>query len=632
MPNTPSHPNPASTPPLHAVVQAVTRRITARSVPTRSAYLARLDAAALRPPGAERLGCANVAHAFAAMPDADKVRVTGLDKLRVVAEKGPNIGIVTAYNDLLSAHAPLQHYPDLVKEEARKHGATAQVAGGVPAMCDGVTQGTPGMELSLFSRDTIAMATAVSLSHDVFDGALMLGVCDKIVPGLLIGALHFGHLPTVFVPAGPMTSGLSNNAKAKVREQAAQGLVGRTELLQAESAAYHSPGTCTFYGTANSNQMLLEAMGLHVPGTAFINPGAVARDELTREAVRTVLGKANVRVDGQTKCPPIGKVVDERCIVNAMVTLLATGGSTNHLIHWVAVARAAGIVIDWDDFSALSDVVPLLARVYPNGSADVNQFQAAGGPGYVIRELLDAGYLHADVLTVRAGGLRACTGVPGAGADGGLQWSDPGSSKDDTVLRPTSNPFSASGGLKLLQGNLGRSVIKVSAVPEDRHVIEAPCRVFDSQDALHAAFKAGELDRDLVCVVRWQGPQANGMPELHKLTPPLAVLQGKGYRVALVTDGRMSGASGKVPAAIHVSPEAAAGGALAKLQDGDVIRLDAVAGTLTALVDAAEWAARATPAMPDALRAANGVGMGRELFAAMRRNALAAEEGACSWL
>jgi len=622
-------------------VQAVTRRITERSAPTRNAYLAQLDVAANRRPGAERMGCANVAHAFASMPDNDKARVTGLDKFKVVAEisveKGRNIGIVNAYNDMLSAHAPLQYYPDLIKIEARKHGATAQVAGGVPAMCDGVTQGTAGMELSLFSRDAIAMATAVSLSHDVFDCAMMLGVCDKIVPGLLIGALHFGHLPTVFVPAGPMTSGLSNNEKSKVREQAAQGLVGRTELLQAESAAYHGQGTCTFYGTANSNQMLLEAMGLHVPGTAFINPGAHVRAELTREAVRTVLGKSTASVagpvtNGWAKCPPIGRVVDERSIVNAMVALMATGGSTNHLIHWVAVARAAGIVIDWNDFSDLSDVVPLLTRVYPNGSADVNQFQAAGGPGYVIRELLDAGYLHADVLTVRAGGLREFTGIPSAGVDGFLEWQDPGVSKDDTVVRPASSPFSTSGGLKLLQGNLGRSVIKVSAVPDDRHVIEAPCRVFDSQDALHHAFDAGELNRDVICVVRWQGPQANGMPELHKLTPPLAVLQGKGYKVALVTDGRMSGASGKVPAAIHVSPEAAAGGPLAKVQDGDVIRLDAHAGTLDVRVGAAEWAARGTPTMPDTLRAANGMGMGRELFANMRRHALAAEEGACTWL
>jgi phosphogluconate dehydratase len=603
---------------LNATVAAVTARIAERSRPTRSAYLQQIDATAQRKRGAERMGCANVAHAFAALPTHDK--------LRVVAERAPNIGIVTAYNDMLSAHAPLQHYPDLIKQTARELGATAQVAGGVPAMCDGVTQGTPGMELSLFSRDVIAMATAVSLSHDVFDAALMLGVCDKIVPGLLIGALQFGHLPTVFVPAGPMTSGLSNSAKAKVREQAAQGLVGRDELLKAESAAYHGAGTYTFYGTANSNQMLLEAMGLHVPGTAFVNPGDELRAELTREAARTVLGIVKAK-----RYAPIGQVVDERCIVNAMVALLATGGSTNHLIHWVAVARAAGIRIDWDDFSALSDVVPLLSRVYPNGNADVNQFQAAGGPGFVIRELLDAGLMHADVLTVRPGGLREYTRVP-VEAEGQLHWQDTGASKDESVVRPANQPFSATGGLKLLQGNLGRSVIKVSAVPEDRHVVEAPARVFDSQEALHEAFQAGELDRDVVCVVRWQGPQANGMPELHKLTPPLAVLQGKGFQVALVTDGRMSGASGKVPAAIHVSPEATAGGPLARVRDGDLIRLDAVAGTLQALVPAADWDAREAATLPDALRAANGVGLGRELFAGMRRNALKAEEGACTWL
>ena len=611
---------------LHPTLVAVTARITERSRPTRRAYLTQVDSAVQRDPGAQRLGCANVAHAFAAMPHEDKSRATALDKIKVVAPRAPNIGIVNAYNDLLSAHAPLQHYPDLIKDEARKLGATAQVAGGVPAMCDGVTQGTPGMELSLFSRDVIAMSTAVSLSHDVFDAALMLGVCDKIVPGLLIGALQFGHLPTVFVPAGPMTSGLSNNEKSKVREQAALGLVGRAELLEAESAAYHGEGTCTFYGTANSNQMLLEAMGLQVPGTAFINPGEGVRTELTREAARTVL--ALVKDKNFT---PIGRLVDERCMVNAMVALLATGGSTNHLIHWVAVARAAGIVIDWDDFSALSDVVPLLTRVYPNGSADVNQFQTAGGPGYVIRELLDAGLMHADVLTVRAGGLREFTRIPSA-QNGQLVWHDAGASKDDTVVRPASSPFSATGGLKLLQGNLGRSVIKISAVPEALHVIEAPARVFNSQDELHAVFKAGELDCDIVCVVRWQGPQANGMPELHKLTPPLAVLQGKGFKVALVTDGRMSGASGKVPAAIHVSPEAAAGGPLAKVQDGDLIRLDGVGGTLQVLVSEAEWAARPLAQMPADLRAANGVGMGRELFANMRRNALKAEEGACTWL
>ena len=606
---------------LHPTLLAVTQRIAQRSQDTRSAYLAQLDAYASRTPGAQRLGCANVAHAFAAMPETDKHKATGLGAIQVVAPRAPHIGIVNAYNDMLSAHAPLQHYPDIIKDEARKLGATAQVAGGVPAMCDGVTQGTPGMELSLFSRDVIAMATAVSLSHDVFDVALMLGVCDKIVPGLLIGALQFGHLPTVFVPAGPMSSGLSNSDKAKVREKAALGQVGREELLAAESAAYHGEGTCTFYGTANSNQMLLEAMGLHVPGTAFIPPGEGARAELTREAVRTVLKKP----------APIGKVVDERCIVNAMVALLATGGSTNHLIHWVAVARAAGIVIDWDDFSALSEVVPLLTRVYPNGSADVNQFQAAGGPGYVIRELLDAGLMHEDVLTVRAGGIREFTRMPSLqGAQ--LVWEDPGASKDESVVRPASNPFSTTGGLKLLQGNLGRSVIKISAVPEASHIIEAPARVFDSQDALHDAFKAGELERDVVCVVRWQGPQANGMPELHKLTPPLAVLQGKGFKVALVTDGRMSGASGKVPAAIHVSPEAAAGGPLAKVQDGDLIRLDGVAGTLQVLVSDAEWSARPLASMSAQQSAANGAGMGRELFANMRRNALKAEEGACTWL
>ena len=614
---------------LHPALVAVTSRIQGRSRETRSVYLQAVARAGQRKPGPDRLGCANVAHAFAALP--------AKDKFRVVAERAPNLGIVSAYNDLLSAHAPLQHYPDIIKAEARRLGATAQVAGGVPAMCDGVTQGTAGMELSLFSRDVIAMATAVALSHDVFDGVLMLGVCDKIVPGLLIGALHFGHLPTVFVPAGPMTSGLSNNAKARVREQAAQGLVGRAELLQAESAAYHGPGTCTFYGTANSNQMLLEAMGLHVPGTAFINPGEGLREELTREAVRTLLGGPSpgaahaVAGLGSTAKPAIGQLVDERCIVNAMVALLATGGSTNHLIHWVAVARAAGIVIDWDDFAALSDVVPLLSRVYPNGSADVNEFQAAGGPGYVIRELLDAGLMHADVLTMRQGGLREFTGIPEA-AGTGLRWQTAGASKDERVVRPASQPFSASGGLKLLQGPLGRAVIKVSAVPEDRHLIEAPARVFDSQEALLEAFDAGALDCNVVCVVRWQGPQANGMPELHKLTPPLAVLQGRGYRVALVTDGRMSGASGKVPAAIHVSPEAADGGPLARVRDGDLIRLDAAAGRLEVLVPEAEWLSREVAVMPEQLRLANGLGMGRELFAGMRRSALTAEQGACSWL
>ncbi|HYF44014.1 MAG TPA: phosphogluconate dehydratase [Ramlibacter sp.] len=603
---------------LHSVVDRVTDRIRERSAAARSDYLRRLDEAAARDRGADRLGCANVAHAFAALP-ADA-------RFKVVAERAPNIAIVNAYNDMLSAHAPFGAFPPVLKDEAGRHGATAQVAGGVPAMCDGVTQGTPAMDLSLFSRDVIAQATAVSLSHDVFDGALMLGICDKIVPGLLIGALHFGHLPTVFVPGGPMTSGLSNNEKAKVREQAAQGLVGREALLEAEQKAYHGQGTCTFYGTANSNQMLMEAMGLHVPGSAFVNPHNDLREQLTREAMRTVL-----RITPGQRFTPIGRIVDERCIVNAMAALLATGGSTNHLIHWVAVARSAGISIDWNDFSELSSVVPLLARVYPNGSADVNQFQAAGGPGYVIRELLDGGYMHEDVLTVREGGLREYTREPGL-KDDSLAWHDIGPSRNTDVVRPAGDPFGPTGGLKLLTGNLGRAVIKVSAVPEDRHVVEAPARIFDSQEAMLKAFANKELERDVVCVVRWQGPQANGMPELHKLTPPLAVLQGRGFRVALVTDGRMSGASGKVPAAIHVSPEAAAGGPLAKLRDGDPVRLDAVQGTLAALVPEGEWAAREPARITEGQREAAGRGLGRELFASFRRNALAAEEGACTWL
>ncbi len=603
---------------LHPQVEAVTERIRERSAPARAAYLRIVDEAASRERGPDRMGCANVAHAFAGLPNNDK--------FRVIAEKAPNIGIVTSYNDMLSAHAPFARFPDIIKDEARKRGATAQVAGGVPAMCDGVTQGTAGMELSLFSRDVIAMGTAVALSHDVFDAALMLGICDKIVPGLLIGALHFGHLPTVFVPGGPMPSGLSNSAKAKVRELAAEGLVGRKELLDAELQAYHSPGTCTFYGTANSNQMLMEAMGLHVPGTAFVNPQDEMRDELTREAVRTALGILKAR-----RYVPIGRLVDERAIVNAMSALLATGGSTNHLIHWVAVARSAGITIDWDDFAQLSAVVPLISRVYPNGTADVNQFQAAGGPGFVIRELLDAGLMHEDVLTVREGGLREYTRVPHLTGDG-LAWADVGASRDTDVVRPANDPFSATGGLKLLTGNLGRCVIKVSAVPQDRHVVEAPARIFNAQEELLKAFNDGELERDVVCVVRWQGPQANGMPELHKLTPPLSVLQGKGFRVALVTDGRMSGASGKVPAAIHVSPEAAAGGPLARLRDGDVVRVDAEAGTLQALVPVEEWFAREHAFMPDSLKAANAVGIGRELFGNFRRNALTAEEGGCTWL
>ncbi|RZJ12128.1 MAG: phosphogluconate dehydratase [Rubrivivax sp.] len=609
---------------MNSILNEVTERIRERSAKPRGDYLARIEQLNKRQRGFERMGCANVAHAVAALPDNDK--------FRIVAEKAPHLGIVTAYNDMLSAHQPYESYPAQIRAEAHRLGATVQVAGGVPAMCDGVTQGLPGMELSLFSRDTIAMATAIALTHDVFDAALLLGICDKIVPGLLIGALHFGHLPCVFVPAGPMGTGISNSDKAKMRELYAQGKVGRDELLKSESAAYHSAGTCTFYGTANSNQMLLEAMGLHVPGSAFVHPHDDLRTALTNEAVATAL-KISGRVEGQP-AKPIGHVVDERCIVNAMAALLATGGSTNHLIHWVAVARSAGILIDWTDFSDLSAVVPLLARVYPNGSADVNQFQAAGGPSFVIRELLDAGLMHEDVLSVGGDSLRPYSTVPRAVGQGGqvVREALPAEPIDDSVVRSAGEPFSATGGLKLLAGNLGRAVIKSSAVPQDRHTVEAPCRIFTTQESMLAAFKNGELEKDVIVVVRFQGPRANGMPELHKLTPPLAVLQGKGFKVALVTDGRMSGASGKVPAAIHVSPEALAGGPLAKLRDGDVVRVCAVNGVLAALVDEAEWVARENVTLAPAEADVNAHGLGRELFAGMRRNVLSAEEGAVTWL
>ena len=597
----------------------VTERIIEKSRPTRTAYLHRLDEIVNRQRGADRLGCANVAHAFAAMPTSDK--------FRVVVEKAPNIGIVTAYNEMLSAHQPYVNYPDIIRNEAHKYGATVQVAGGVPAMCDGITQGEPGMELSLFSRDVIAMSTAIALSHDVFDAALLLGVCDKIVPGLLIGALKFGHLPCVFVPAGPMSTGLDNTAKSKVREQYAQGKVGREELLASESAAYHGAGTCTFYGTANSNQMLLEAMGLHVPGAAFVHPHDGMRELLTREAVKLVL--ENTKKDQFT---PIGRLVDEHVIVNAMVALLATGGSTNHLIHWVAIARAAGIMIDWTDFYHLAKTTPLLASVYPNGKADVNQFQAAGGPAFVIRELIDAGYMFPDVFTVAYGGLRDYGKQP-VKEDDKLVWKDlPKESPDETIVRTAQYPFNESGGLRLLKGNLGRSVIKISAVPEDRHIIEAPAIVFDAQEELLAAFDRGELERDFIAVVRFQGPKANGMPELHKLTPPMAVLQNKGFRVAIVTDGRMSGASGKIPAAIHLTPEASAGGPLAKVRTGDIIRLNATVGMVNVLVDEDEWAEREVAELSDSKRYNNSHGFGRELFGGMRKNVLSAEEGAITWL
>ncbi len=597
----------------------VTERIIEKSRPTRAAYLNRLDEIVNRPRGADRLGCANVAHAFAAMP--------ANDKFRVVVEKAPNIGIVTAYNEMLSAHQPYVNFPDIIRDEASKYGATVQVAGGVPAMCDGITQGEPGMELSLFSRDTIAMSTAIALSHDVFDAALLLGVCDKIVPGLLIGALQFGHLPCVFVPAGPMSTGIDNTTKSKVREQYAQGKVGREELLASESAAYHGAGTCTFYGTANSNQMLMEAMGLHVPGAAFVHPHEGLRELLTRESVKMVLNSIQSK-----NFTPIGRLVDEHVIVNAMVALLATGGSTNHLIHWVAIARAAGIIIDWTDFYHLAKTTPLLASVYPNGKADVNEFQSAGGPAFVIRELIDAGYMFPDVLTIAHGGLREYGKLP-VKEDNKLIWKDlPKESSDETIVRTAAFPFNESGGLRLLKGNLGRSVIKISAVPEDRHIIEAPAIVFDAQEELLAAFDRGELEKDFIAVVRFQGPKANGMPELHKLTPPMAVLQNKGFKVAIVTDGRMSGASGKIPAAIHLSPEASAGGPLAKVRDGDIIRLNATVGMVNVLVDEDEWAEREVAELPDTKRHNNAHGFGRELFGGMRRNVLSAEEGAVTWL
>ncbi len=598
----------------------ITQRIRERSAPTRQAYLQRMEAAIARPRGADRMGCANVAHAFAALPSNDK--------LRVVAERAPHIGVVTAYNDMLSAHQPYEAFPGIIRDEAAKHGATVQVAGGVPAMCDGVTQGEPGMELSLFSRDNIAMGTAIALSHDVFDAALLLGVCDKIVPGLLIGALHFGHLPCVFVPAGPMaSSNMSHSEKSTVREHFARGIVGRGELLAAESAAYHGIGTCTFYGTANSNQMLLEAMGLHVPGAAFVHPASGLREELTREAVRTVLS-----ITAGHRFTPIGRLVDPRVIVNAMVALIATGGSTNHLIHWVAVARAAGIIIDWTDCSELSQTTPLLSRVYPNGTADVNQFQAVGGTSFIIRELIEGGYMHDNVATVAEEGLKQYGKVPELVRER-LVWRDlPKKSMDEKIVRNPDSPFSETGGLKLLTGNLGRSVIKVSAVPIDRHIIEAPAIVFTTQEELLNAFKAGKLERDFVAVVRFQGPASNGMPELHKLTPPLAVLQGKGFKVAIVTDGRMSGASGKVPAAIHLSPEALTGGPIAKVKTGDMIRLDAIEGTLNVLVEEELWAARPCATLTEEQEIINSHGMGRELFGGMRKNVKTAEEGAVTWL
>ena len=601
-----------TSPALHPRVRAVTERIIERSRGSRAAYLQRTAEQSGGEPARKRLSCTNLAHGFAASADPDK---QALKELR-----WPNLAIVTAYNDMLSAHQPYERFPGLLRAAARASGATAQVAGGVPAMCDGVTQGQPGMELSLFSRDVIAMSTGIALSHGMFDAVLCLGVCDKIVPGLLIGALSFGHLPAVFVPAGPMPSGVPNKEKARIRQLFAEGKAGRDELLESEAASYHSAGTCTFYGTANSNQMLMEVMGLHLPGSAFVQPNTMLRDALTataahRAAQITALGKEYL---------PIAKVIDERSIVNAVVGLLATGGSTNHTLHLVAIARAAGIVIDWDDFSDLSDVVPLLARIYPNGGADVNHFHAAGGMGFLINELIGAGLLHEDVQTISGTGLRAAALEPWL-SPGGLAWREATAASCDTsVLRPAADPFSPDGGLKLLRGNLGRAVIKVSAVGSHHRVIEAPARVFDSQDAVLESFQRGELARDVVVVVRFQGPRANGMPELHGLTPALASLQSKGHQVALVTDGRMSGASGTVPAAIHLTPEVACGGPLGKVQDGDVIRLDSVMGTLEAHVPEESWNRRPTAT---ADLTANTFGMGRDLFRAFRANAAPAEEG-----
>jgi phosphogluconate dehydratase len=596
------------------VLTRVTERIIERSAASRAAYLERTRAAAAQGPARGALGCANLAHGIAACAPGDKLALTAAPK--------PNVAIVSAYNDMLSAHQPFAEYPAQLKAAIRDAGGVAQFAGGVPAMCDGVTQGRDGMQLSLFSRDVIAMATAIALSHDMFDGALLLGVCDKIVPGMLIGALGFGHLPVIFVPAGPMTSGLPNAEKSKIRQLHAEGKVGREALLDAEAASYHGSGTCTFYGTANSNQLLMEAMGLHLPGSSLVNPDTPLREALTAQAGRQVTGLTAL---GDTYTP-VGEVVDERAVVNGCVALLATGGSTNHTMHLVAIARAAGITLTWNDIAELSAVVPLLARIYPNGKADVNHFHAAGGMGCVIGSLLDAGLMHADVRTVAGDGLCRYTSEPQLDGEG-LRWvKGARTSLDSTVLRTTDDPFAPDGGLKTLTGNLGTAVIKTSAVDEQHRVITAPALVFDAQEEFLSAFQSGSLERDFVAVVRYQGPQGLGMPELHKLTPALGVLQDRGHQVALVTDGRMSGASGKVPAAIHVTPEAAAGGPLARVVDGDVITLDANASTLSIEVPCEEFAAR--PPTGRALSADEWVGTGRELFASMRAAVGPADEGA----
>ena len=596
---------------MNSTIQRVTERIQKRSKASRSGYLARIRGAADNGPSRGSMSCSNLAHAMAAGSEIEKKALSG--------NTVPNIGIVSAYNEMLSAHQPFDTYPAVIKDAAAKQGAIAQFAGGVPAMCDGVTQGQDGMDLSLFSRDVIALSTAVALSHNMFDAAICLGICDKIVPGLVIGALSFGHVPVTFAPAGPMVSGLSNKEKAQVREEYAAGRIGRDELLAAESAAYHAPGTCTFYGTANSNQMLMEFMGLQLPGGSFVNPGTPLREQLTREAVNNILKTTNL---GDNYIP-VGEIVDEKAIVNAIVGLLATGGSTNHTIHLVAIAKAAGIVIDWEDFSELSKAVPALARVYPNGMADVNHFHAAGGLGFVIRQLLDAGLLHEDVQTILGPGLRNFCREPFL-KDGVLEWRDaPSESLDADIVRPASDPFDAEGGLRLVAGNVGRAIVKVSAVAPEHYSIKAPARVFTSQAAFTQAFNDGELETDFVAVLPGQGPRANGMPELHKLTPYLGVLQNRGFKVALLTDCRMSGASGKVLAAIQVTPESLAGGIIGKIRDGDMVTIDANSGAM--VVDAEDIETRPTP---DADIANRQVGMGRELFTAFRERSEGAEQGA----
>ena len=598
----------------HSQLLKVTQRVVERSKPTREAYLARIEHAQGKFPARGALSCANLAHGFAGLE--------GHDKLVIKQIRQPNIGIVSSYNEMLSAHAPYKNYPDIIKEAARENGGVAQFAGGVPAMCDGVTQGNAGMELSLFSREVIAMSTAVALTHNMFDAALCLGICDKIVPGLLIGALQFGHLPTIFVPAGPMTSGLTNDDKAKVRQQFATGACDRSALLEAEAAAYHGHGTCTFYGTANSNQMLMEVMGLHLPGSAFIHPHTPLRDALTAEAAKRVL-ELTVERGHYT---PVGHVVDEKAIVNGIVALLATGGSTNHTLHLVAIARAAGIVIDWNDFDELSQAVPLTARIYPNGKADVNHFHAAGGVAYLVRDLLQAGLLHEDVTTVAGKGLKHYTREPKL-IDGKLQWVDGSETSHDTkVLRSHKEPFAPDGGLRLMQGKLGRGVIKISAVAEQHRHVRASAIVFESQEEVQEAFDNGELKRDFVAIVRFQGARANGMPELHRLTPLLGVLQDQGFHVALVTDGRMSGASGKVPAVIHISPEALLHGPIGKVRTGDMIVIDANKGVLDVEIGEQEWAAREVGQPKH--QAGNEVGFGRELFGVFRSAAMPAELGA----